>query len=130
MSVFAVFVPTHAHCCPREANLGNSFSSGSSIFRSIISAIGVDGDMTQIWGMPHRASQLSETEAVGFSGIVECAQLSRRQDVNAAIGVKRGIKGAIPRIKKWLVVAKKMPRPRHRRGAGLRCRCQLVPQGS
>ena len=43
--------------------------------------------MTQICGRPHRASQLSETEAVGFSGIDEYAQLFRRQDVNAAIGL-------------------------------------------
>ena len=32
-------------------------------------------DMTQICGMPHRASQLSETEAVRFSGIDECAHM-------------------------------------------------------
>jgi len=43
--------------------------------------------MTQTCGMPHRASQLSKTEAVSFSGIDECAQLVRRQNVNAAIGL-------------------------------------------
>ena len=45
------------------------------------------GDMTQTCGMPHRASQLSKTEAVSFSGIDKCAQLFRRQNVNAAIGL-------------------------------------------
>ena len=63
--------------------------------------------MTQICGMPHRASQLSEAEAVGFSGIDECAQLFRRQDVNAAIGLAEPAFG-LERLEQLLTLSRKM----------------------
>lgn len=45
------------------------------------------GDITQACGMPRRASRLSGTEAVGFLGIDECAQLFGCQNAYAAIGL-------------------------------------------